>query len=158
MNIFILSTDPKRSAKYHSDKHVVKMILESAQMLSTAIWESGGEAPYRSAYKNHPCTVWARTSRQNFIWLTDLALALCEEYTYRYGKYHKSEEVIRYAKANIPDIPNIGLTPFAQAMPEQYKNENPVKAYRDYYIAEKKDINTWKYTKTPKWYEQSNNI
>lgn len=153
MNIFILDENIDKCARYHNDKHVVKMILESAQMLCTAIHESGGDAPYRSTHKNHPCTVWARESLSNWHWLRDLALALNEEYKYRYDKSvdHKSATVIKSLAE--PDIPDIGLTPFAQAMPDEYKTDNAVDAYRSYYKGEKAEIANWKGRSKPKWYD-----
>lgn len=91
MNIFILDESPAKAAEYHADKHVVKMIVEHNQMLSTAVILAGGpsEGLYKIAHKNHPCTVWTRESRENFIWLCDLTVNLFKEYGKRYGKEHK---------------------------------------------------------------------
>jgi hypothetical protein len=151
MNIFVLGHTPKDCALYHTDKHVVKMILESAQMLCTAINESGGIAPYRSTHINHPCNIWARTSIQNWCWLKNLTYSLNEEYKFRYGdKEHKSWLAIK--DLPLPNLPDIGFTPFAQAMPDQYKDPtNPVKAYREYYKNEKQHLFSWKKRNTPGW-------
>jgi hypothetical protein len=152
VNIFVLDEDPEICAKYHCDKHVVKMILESAQMLSTiSRLNGGGEVGYKPTHKNHPCTKWVGQSLTNWFWLQKLTHQLNAEYLYRYNKVqnHKSYDVAR--NLVVPDIPLIGLTPFAQAMPEQYKNINTVTAYRAYYLQEKTDLLNWKNRPTPEW-------
>ena len=132
MNIFILDDDPIQSATYHADKHISKMILESAQMLSTVL---GG--PYKPTHANHPCTLWTGRSRQNALWLWTLAMALNAEYRERYNKNvdHKSWSAIETLWKDFNRLPDDGLTPFAQAMPDQYKDPDPVKAYRAYYLS-----------------------
>lgn len=150
MNIFILDKNPALAAKYQCDKHVIKMCLETAQILCTALQRYGVETPYKAAHKNHPCTLWAGNSRANFLWLYLHGMALCEEYTKRYGKTHKSQAVIEDAYSKVEVLPIAGLTPFVQAMPDVYKNECPVTAYRNYYLGEKLGFSTWK-TQTPYW-------
>lgn len=148
MNIFVLDLEPSTAAQMLCDKHVVKMILESAQLLC-AHFESG-IAPYRRTHYNHPCAKWVRKSRKNYWWLLEHAKALCEEYTFRYGKTHKSESVIKWCEDNVDrlaPLPDKGLTEFAQAMPDKYRHALTVKAYRSYYINEK--IGICKYTKRP---------
>ena len=106
MNIFFLDYDTKKCAKYHCDKHVVKMILETAQLLCGAHWVTGSEAPYKLSHKNHPCSIWVRESLSNYLYLCDLGLELCKEYTYRYGRTHKSQQIIEWCldkKLNIKD-------------------------------------------------------
>ena len=88
MNIFATSPCPIFCAQYLDDKRVVKMTLETAQMLSTAITERGGEGPYRRAYWNHPCTKWVRETRCNYDWTLRHFQALCDEYKKRYGRTH----------------------------------------------------------------------
>ena len=150
MNIFILDKDPKICAQYHNDKHVVKMILETAQLLCTAHWETGTEAPYKSTHKNHPCAVWVRECVENYNWLCDLGVELCIEYTYRYSKRHKSQDIIEWCKNNIPNIKNIGgLTDFKLAMPNDCKIGDAVTSYREYYINEKKHFSKWKNREVP---------
>lgn len=151
MNIFVLDKNVEKCAEYHCDKHVIKMILESAQMMSAVVRLSGYDIGYKLTHKNHPCTIWARKSLSNYKWLFKLADGLNAEYRYRYNKEvnHKSYDLIKTLP--MPEIPDIGLTPFAQAMPEQYRNKNAVKAYRDYYINEKSDFLKWTKRKTPKW-------
>ena len=151
MNIFVLDEDVEKCAEYHCDKHVIKMILESAQMMSAVVRLNGHDTGYKLTHKNHPCTIWARKSLSNYIWLKSLISLLNSEYRYRYDKSvnHKSFDMAM--SLPMPDLPVIGLTPFAQAMPEQYRNKNAVKAYRDYYINEKSSFLTWTKRKTPKW-------
>ena len=102
MNIFVVDEDPVVAAQQLCDKHVVKMILESAQMLCTVALEHGYEdAPYKKAHPKHPCTLWAGKSAENWQWLITHGLAMAEEYTRRYGRQHKSEAVIRWC-ARLP--------------------------------------------------------
>ena len=157
MNIFYLHTDPKKAAEYHCDKHVVKMIIESAQMLYCAHWvlnpENLPENAYKLAHKNHPSSIWVRESYDNYMWLCHLAWWLCREYQFRYGnqKSHKTEAHIEWLLANPPEsIPVIGYTPLRLAMPNEYKREDPVESYRLFYVESKlKERNIVKYTKRP---------
>ena len=153
MNIFVLSLEPKEAAQWHMDRHVVKMPLESAQMLCTALYHHGYSSPYKPAHKNHPCTLWAAKSRSNFIWLCRLGLELCEEYTFRYKKEHKSGEVISFCKDMRILIPDGPLTSFAQAMPDEYKDACPLKAYREYYRKGKSHLASWRDREEPWWYK-----
>lgn len=159
MNIFVLDTDPASAARQHCDAHVIKMILESAQMLSTALKQSGSQDKglYKATHAKHPCTKWAGETRQNFLWLCDLGLELAEEHLFRYPKrrdkgYHSSRKVIVTAMGLKDRIPNGGLTPFAQAMPEQYKNSCPVKAYRAYYVGAKNSFARYTHRARPEWF------
>ncbi len=152
MNIFVLDVCQKSCAQQHIDKHVVKMPLETAQMLCTAITCHGGPARYKVVHKNHPCTIWTRETRTNFIWLVNLGKELCEEYSYRYGKVHKCLEVIEDCEAKSGYIPEGGLTPFAQAMPQEFKRDNPIDAYRAYYIGAKFGFASWKLRVKPEWF------
>ena len=146
MNIFVVDTDPRKAAQSLCDKHVVKMVLETAQILSTV---SGG--PYRPTHANHPCVIWAGSTRRNYLWLVEHGLELCREYTRRYGKIHKCQVVIE-SLANPPtEITRVGLTPFVQCMPEEYRGPDVVEAYRRYYHADKSQFATWK-TQPPSWW------
>jgi hypothetical protein len=151
MNIFILDQNPKLSAQYHSDAHVVKMILEHAQMMSTVVRRFGLDEGYKPTHQNHPCTKWVGESIANFYWLYNLTFYLNLEYRYRFNHNfnHKSFDVVD--NLPIPLIPNIGLTPFAQAMPDQYKNIDPVVAYRAYYKNEKAHLFKWTKRNKPEW-------
>ena len=144
MNIFYVYKDPAHAAICLPDKLVVKMPLESAQMLSTAHRVYSGEdycdekGIYKTAYKNHPCTIWTRESKQNYRWLYYHFYALCQEYQFRYSREHMSYTKLNEELAKVPEsMPDIGLTPMPQAMPDEYKNDDPVKAYRDYVVNEK---------------------
>lgn len=155
MNIFVLDKNPILAAQYMCDKHVIKMILESAQLLCTAVNETGIQAPYRSTHLNHPCTVWTRKSISNWNWLFNHACELLKEYTFRYNKIHKTTEVVNWLAENKPELPKISLTTFVQAMPEQYRNKNIVKAYRNYYIGEKAYMAKWQKGRfEPSWWKK----
>ena len=145
MNIFYLSEDPNEAAKYMYNKHVVKMILESAQLLCTAHIISDGETadvPYKATHKNHPSAIWARESVSNYIWLYDHMIALGNEYTRRYGKKHLTILKCSGALCKAPNnITKVDLTPMPQCMPDQYKVPgNSVEAYWNYYEAEKVNV------------------
>lgn len=153
MNIFVLSDNVKEVAEWHLDKHCVKMPLESAQMLCTALHINGGQnIPYKPAHVKHPCTLWTAQSRANFLWLCDLGFALCDEYTFRYGKIHKCREVITFCEKNYDILPDLPMTQFVQAMPDEYKNLNPIEGYREYYRKAKNHIAIWSKRDVPYWY------
>ena len=152
MNIFFLDTDPEYCAKAHCDKHCVKQILETAQLLSSAHWMTGGAAPYRLTHKNHPCAVWTRKSLGNYRWLVDLGFELCNEYTYRYGKTHKTSEVLLELARKEPPLPEGEFTPPPQCMPSYCKNVDTVEAYREYYRREKAEIAKWQHSDMPTWF------
>lgn len=158
MNIFILDLDPELCAQYHCDKHVVKMILETAQLLSTAhhVLDGPRSDLYKPTHVNHPCAVWLRESVANYMWTYSLFRELSREYTYRYGKDHKSwillGDILSSPPANIPDC---GPTPMALAMPDKYKCPFPVHAYRDYYCGDKARMLKWTKRETPPWVDPS---
>ena len=151
MNIFVVDEDPEIAARQLCDKHVVKMILETAQMLCTVAASHGYDTPYRATHAKHPCTLWAAKSADNWSWLLQHGLAMCAEYTRRYGRTHKSEQVIMWCAGLKIGFPESSLTPFAQAMPPKYKNESAVTAYRAYYHGEKAAFATWK-SEVPQWW------
>lgn len=184
MNIFILDYDIDTCAKYHLDKHIVKMPLEGAQLLCTTLVvdkvlghvpamldkhhreeirkyaetqrDIDPEAriiPYMPTHANHPCAVWARTSLENFYWLYCYTNALGDEYTYRYGKEHKAVKTVNASKYLPVNLPATGLTKFAQAMPDKYKTDDAVTAYRNYYIGDKYEIATYKHRPRPDWFQ-----
>jgi len=172
MNIFVLDNDAATSARMMCDKHVVKMIIESCQLLSTAHHVLDGEERIIDTGKrkfkssictkknickatmiNHPCTIWVRETRSNYIWLWRHAYALCKEYTRRYGKTHKMESMLLDELYDPPvNIAKGKITKFAQAMPDQYKHENAVVAYRSYYLNEKARFAAWNYSEEPEWW------
>lgn len=175
MNLFILSLIPAEAAKALMDKHVSKILLEAVQMLCTAKRvldpeESESDAMlYRLAHKNHPVSIWCRTSRANFVWTLDLIDAMHTEWRYRYGhpetKIHKSYTVAQHLRDCIPKNERFpvdearGITPFALAMPNEYKSPDgdAVASYRAYYMSpEKQKIASWKKLRgPPEWYKQS---
>lgn len=148
MNIFVLDLDPKLAAQYHCDKHVVKMIVESVQILSTVMHLNGAIGPYKKTHEHHPCVKWAGTSQENFDWLKKLLGHLCVEYTVRYKRIHKCES---YLSELLCTLPKTGLTEFSLAMPHKYKTDNVVESYRNYYMGEKADFAKWK-TSAPDWW------
>ncbi|WP_157628559.1 pyrimidine dimer DNA glycosylase/endonuclease V [Vibrio furnissii] len=152
MNIFILDNDIKLCAQYHCDQHVVKMILESVQLLCTALNKKGFETPYKSTHMKHPCVLWVEESYDNFLWLTELVRELNAEYQFRYDKSadHKSMAVL--AQIQQHTYPALGLTEFAQAMPDEYKIPgDAVHAYRRFYAGEKMSFARWTKRELPAW-------
>jgi hypothetical protein len=152
MNIFYLDEDPKLCAQYHCDKHCVKMIVEQVQLLSTAHWMTGGEAPYKKTHVNHPSNKWVRESLSNYVWLCDMTMELCKEYTHRYGKRHKTQQHLEWCMVNLPNIEDKGFTEIPQAMPDECKRENPIDGYRNYYNVEKAYMCKWKNREIPEWF------
>ena len=147
MNIFYLDHDPVVAASYFYDKHKVKMILESAQMLCTAHHcygssEQKSNVPYRQAHLNHPSTIWARRSRTTYMWLYKHMIALGKEYTKRYGKEHLTIAKCRDFLSTPPKhIQGDEWVEPPQCMPDQYKVEgNSVAAYWNYYEKEKHTV------------------
>ena len=168
MNIFVLDKDPIIAAKYMDDVRLPKMCVESAQMMASALRRHGATdeqmpltkagKPYKGGYKHHPCTIFAGDSYANFMWLADHALELCNEYFRRFGKVHACHYPINFMRdMNIIDkvIPKGELTPFAQAMPDEYKDDDVVKAYRSYYKSKQYSKGGVRYMRTdvPTWWE-----
>lgn len=178
MNIFYLDKDVKKCAEMHVDKHVVKMILEYAQLLSTAhrvidgtisdavsksgrrkkvylLADSRDTTLYSATHVNHPSAVWVRQSEVNYRTLFNLFCALLEEYTYRYEKTHACTRLMS-ALSSPPK--NIEYKPFTEptpAMPEEYKVKNDsVKSYRNYYIHDKNRFAKWKNRSVPEWFAE----
>lgn len=176
-NIFAVESDPFAAARALCDRHVHKMVLETAQILSTVhrlldgtphieLTSKGHKktvyrlpnpldsAIYQATHRNHPCVVWARTSHSNYEWLMWHGLELGDEYLKRYGKVHKSAKLIcDHLQVPPVAIPRGPLTEFHQAMPDQYKDSDPIKAYRNFYIGSKSSFATWtKGTPAPTWY------
>jgi len=159
MNIFVVHENPGVAAQDLCDKHVVKMIVEGCQMLSTNHRLAGSHivyAPvnlYKQSFANHPCTIWARQSYENYMWLANHTNALCNEYGHRYNKVHSCKQMAEWFLFH--PLGQGKLTPFAQAMPDEFKvHGDAVSAYRKYYIGAKSKIAKWKYTKIPDWYSQ----
>jgi hypothetical protein len=160
MNIFFLDKAPKKSAQYLCDKHVPKMVLESAQMLSTALHSHTmgiSTGIYKEAYPNHPMTKWVGFNRDCFRWALENALHIGAEYLRRFGKRHKSMNIINtiYDNNYIDDIPDGFFKKPPQCMPDKYKHKNYVTAYRKYYKGDKAYFAKWaKGRPAPEWWVQ----
>jgi len=181
MNIFILDNDPVLAAQQQCDKHVVKMIVESGQMLSTAhrmldgvverrpsksgkttvnyykLNDEREDIIYKAVHFNHPCSVWTRESEGNYNWHYKHFIALCQEYTYRYNKVHSTEiKLAKILKKPPYNIPIQGMTEFRLAMqsnPECIALKNPVKAYRSFYKTKQERFNMdWTKRSIPGWF------
>ena len=152
MNIFYFDTDMDLCARYHCDAHVVKMILESAQILCTVLWINNIPAPYRPTHQNHPSVLWANQSLANWCWLRDLARVLNQEYKYRFNhsNNHRSYDVI--AQLPLPPIPDLGLTELPQVMPPEYQHASAVEAYRAYFTHRKAHLAKWTKRPIPDWF------
>lgn len=181
MNIFVLDTDVVKAAKYHCDKHLVKMITEHNQILGSIahvlrgvkkksditldyrkkcfqkfprVDENQDPHPYGIGYKNHPCTQWAMESLENYNWLCNLNLEMCKEYTKRYTKRNIGESITEWYKDNPPSsLLASKMTPFALAMPEVLKSDDAVHSYRLYYASHKAYFAKWK-NGEPKWWRK----
>jgi len=161
MNIFYVDRSASVSARLLADVHVVKMILETAQMLSTAhrlTQESVPEVLYKTTHKNHPSSVWIRDSRNNYAWAYMHFTALSRQYTYRYGKTHltwqKLGDILKY----IPDLPDKPFTPPPLCMPDEYKVGDTVESYRWYYTSKAHSMGrpmTWTKTTRPAWFGEN---
>ena len=178
MNIFYLSEDQRECAEQHVDKHCVKMILEYAQLLSTAhrvldgtesivLSDSGRKKKvwtlpdfrnnllYSATHINHPSAIWCRRNVQNYMWLAEMLEVLCGEYTYRYHRVHKVESsgIMQTLKDTFPR--NLPIGPFTEptpAMPEHYKVAgDSIQSYRNYYLGDKQRMFSWKNRPTPAW-------
>ena len=152
MNIFAVDSNPIIAAIALADRHVPKMTLETAQMLCSIF--PPGEARYRRTHYNHPCTVWSRQRFANYEWLYHHGMALARECTYRWGTNHKSKEVIEecWSQVSTRMFAEEGhMTPFAQAMPEEFRGNDPVEAYRRYYREAKRPLHRWTKREPPTW-------
>ena len=184
MNIFILDSDPIKAAQQQCDKHVVKMIVESGQMLSTAhrmldgfvdlrpsksgkrmvkhyiLNDERENILYKAVHYNHPCTVWTMESHMNYLWHYKHFTALCDEYKYRYNKIHATDEKLRTILFKLPDnIPMIPQTEFKLAMKSnpECMFEDKVKSYRAFYQTKQERFNmVWTNRDIPEWFNHAN--
>lgn len=156
MNIFYLDENPVAAAKCLVDKHVVRMVLETAQILSTVSARYGVEAPYRATHKNHPAVLWAGNTKANWEWTVLHGTAIACEYMARFGKDHKSAAVIDWCLEQGGRPGNGCLETPVQCMPEQYRREDPVEAYRKYYIGDKIRMAAWREPGAPPvWFQEA---
>ncbi len=178
MNIFYLDHDPRTCAEMHVDKHCVKMILEYAQLLSTAhrvldgqlmvgvsdagrkyaswiLFDQRQDILYKSTHINHPSAIWVRQSTQHYLWLTELLNWLCSEYTHRYAKIHKVERTGLLTLFKSASPKNILMAPFTEpppAMPDHYKIAgDAIQSYKNYYLGDKTRLFSWKKRERPSW-------
>lgn len=182
MNIFYLDKDPKVCATMHCDKHVVKMIIEYAQLLSTAHRVLDGVSKnvltksnrkhtiwihpiplmettlYKSTMRNHPSAIWARQSLSHYVYLKELWKNLCAEYTYRYGKVHitytKLIDVLEVNPMNIPNVPFFDPPPAMSHFPDCIVPNNSLHSYYNYYIVAKNYFAKWTKRQIPNWYSE----
>jgi len=157
MNIFILDYNFKKNATYHVNAHVSKLVLETAQLLCTVAKLKGFDAPYKPTHVKHPAVLWLNQSSANWNWLCLHGLALAQEYTFRYGKIHKCEAVIKGLQNRTLEIwkdnkPYFEHTPFVKCMPDHYKVDDPVQSYRNYYKGDKAYIAQWTKRPIPDWW------
>ena len=177
MNIFYLHEDPIQNAKWHIDKHIVKMPIEYAQLMSTAHrlldgemylgktaigrnikrWKLHDEREdilYKASHINHPSAIWVRESIENYFQMYKLYMAVLAEFTNRYGKVHGSSKPSIALIRPPSNIPMVKGTQLPQCMPEICKvKNNPILAYRNYYIVEKNSFASWKNREIPEWFQ-----
>lgn len=153
MNIFLLDYDLQLCAQYHCDKHIVKMPTETAQLLSSAYYSTSEEhlAPYKRSHYNNPLAIWCRSSIENWMWLSNFGIALYDEYQYRYDRSHQGGEAIKYMLQHPPSLQSRKFEYPPQSMPDQYKDVDPVIAYRAYYNGEKYHLFHWTKRQIPPW-------
>ncbi len=152
MNIFYLDDDLTMCAQYHCDSHVIKMTLESTQILCTVLHENGGDAPYKPTHKKHPCVTWVSKSLENWIWLRELTSELNKEYRHRFDKDKSHQSFLVSQSLALPDIPSIGITERPLVMPEQYRLlGSPIISYRQFYANDKKHLLKYTKRKLPFW-------
>jgi len=155
MNIFVLSLDPREAATMMCNKHVVKMIVESAQILCTVAHKRGVDVPYLPTHQHHPCVKWTAASLGNQAWLQEHFLGLCDEYTRRYHRIHATEVKLAAFWSQLASPGDwTRAAGFAQAMPNEWRIPgDPVTAYRCYYIAEKSLFARWHpRAQAPSWW------
>lgn len=177
MNIFYISHDPEEAAKWMVDKHVVKMIVESAQLLSTAhrfldhsviytgktdgkkrnvtryiLPDERENILYHATHVNHPSAIWTRASVENYLWLVEHTYALLNEYMYRYEKKHKTQDIMYYLQSPPHNLRDYDWTPMPSAMAEQYiVSDDPLTNYRNYYKLGKINLHKWTKREPPEW-------
>lgn len=154
MNIFYINQDPLVAARELADQHILKMGIESAQMLSTAHWLTGSEAPYKKTHANHPSSIWVRQSISHYRWLVSHGIEILKEYTRRYGKVHKTESIMLWLKDNEPVIDDLGFIEPPKCMPDVFKIGSTIDSYKKFYIEDKINVKKLSYKKTnqiPNW-------
>lgn len=161
MNIFVIDSNPSLCASYHVDRHIIKMPLETAQMLSFAYYHEelwNDEIPtllmnFSKGHDKHPCSLWIRESMENFLWTCELGIQLVKEYRFRYNsmKHQRCLDIFNWCLQNPPNLPVKGITPFALAMPNEFKVKDEVDSYRNYYKFGKTELLKWTKRDKPTW-------
>lgn len=152
MNIFFLDRDPILAAQYQVDRHVVKMCLETAQLLSTAhVVLDNNQVGYKPTHVNHPCAKWVRSSVCHYRWTYKHFLGLLNEYHYRYDKVHGCEKLVEVLASEPLGTPVAGWSDPPLAMPPERKDACPVASYRSYYRVDKAALHSWKRRDRPSW-------
>ncbi len=175
MNIFYLNNNPSICAAEHCDKHIVKMCIEYAQLLSTAhrvldgsiytekskkvyvkrfsLDEPRESILYKACHINHPSSIWVRKSKLHYEWLFNLYIECCIQYTLRYNKKHSSQRLSDCLSIIPTNIKNNKWEEPPLAMPDKYKvNNNAIQSYRNYYIGDKVSFAKWKSSDIPSWF------
>lgn len=183
MNIFVLDRDPIKAAEYHCDRHCCKMIIEHTQMLAAAYYHTigisrkkeisekqqlvdslfegfprkrpdGSDHPYGISHYNHPCTIWTRESIENWNWLHECTVELCNQFKLRWsGKEHSIKAILDWMLIKKPNLQSKGLTKFATAMNESFISQCPIESYRKYYEYKDSVMDVrWKNGNIPFWY------
>lgn len=160
MNVFYLDKDPQRCAQAYYDRHVVKMILETAQMLSTAhrvvdkdvLSNEYNLVLYKKTHENHPSSRWVRESFENYVWAYRLLSFLCQEYTYRYGKKHATERLLPILCYAPEELESSKFTAPPSVMPVEYQiSDSSLVNYRNYYINGKYALQKYTRRESPNW-------
>jgi len=169
MNIFVLDENPRAAAQMHCDRHVCKMSIEYAQILSTVHHVCGShiaktEDIYKPTHAKHPSTLWAMSHPLHYAWLYELMCETWNEYTYRYQRTHASSRLLTALRV-VPDMATSNIVPTAppQCMPDSCRVsgaswQSTIDAYRAYYRQEKAGFATWKNRQVPDWFLPHNSI
>lgn len=158
MNIFYINENPTIAAKQLADNHIRKMQIECAQLLCTTFWYFNIEAPYKKSHINHPSAKWVRESIEHFNWVLEHGLEVCNEFEKRYFKQHATKNILQWCELNKHLLNDLILsntfTPPPQVMPEEYKTNNTLEAYKIFYKIDKigiKKLNYNKLNNQPEW-------
>lgn len=155
MNIFILSYDHQENAKFYNDRHVVKIIVEAAQLLSNAFRLNNVDRGYKMTHIHHPLTKWVCESKSNFLFVKDIVLALNDEWKFRYNhiRDHKSAAMVKTFPAPY-FLSNTSITPYCKCVAPELKGLDTINAYRAYYYFHKSHLAKWTKRRKPFWYNE----
>lgn len=166
MNIFVLDKNPLTAATMLCDKHIIKMAVEASQMLCNCYDQNFLQqfaplttkgTPRKHSHYNHPCSKWARMSENNFRWLLINGIGICDEHIKRFGGDKTLTRCVLYwCRDNMHNLyfSQVFLTPFALCMPDEYKSNDAVVSYRNFYLEEKRNIAEWKLGNEPVWWKK----